>query len=64
MAEEVLEKIENRAAGLRTWLSESAPYISADQKHLDANTPERAYWHHGYLMALQDVAKMMRLQDG
>lgn len=26
-----------------------------EQRHLDAGTRERAYWHHGYLMALRDV---------
>jgi len=25
-----------------------AAHDDVDQKHLDAHTPERAYWHHGY----------------
>lgn len=36
-------------------MAEEAPYVTADQRHLDANTPERAYWHYGYQAALADV---------
>jgi hypothetical protein len=36
-------------------IADEAPYITADQRHLDANTPERAYWHYGYQAALRDV---------
>ena len=31
-----------------------------DQRHLDVDTPERAYWHHGYQAALTDVLAMLR----
>ncbi len=30
------------------------------QSHLDANTSERAYWHHGYLVALIDMRDLLR----
>lgn len=36
-------------------LSDEAPYVVADQKHLEQYSPERAYWHHGYRAALQDL---------
>jgi hypothetical protein len=36
-------------------MTEETPYTTADQRHLDANTPDRAYWHLGYQAALQDV---------
>jgi hypothetical protein len=36
-------------------MDEDAPYATADQRHLDSNTPERAYWHFGYQTALQDI---------
>lgn len=52
---EILKRIENRYQGQCEWLLEDAPYTLSDQKHLDANTPERAYWHHGYTAALADV---------
>lgn len=32
------------------------------QSHLDANTSERAYWHHGYLVALIDVRNLLQGQ--
>ncbi len=40
-----------------------APYTDVDQRHLDANTPERAYWHHGYQAALNDVMTMLALEN-
>ncbi len=52
------KRFEDRRSELLKWLSENAPYVAADQKHLDENTPERAYWHHGYLSALTDVATL------
>ena len=55
------EKLQARASGIGAWLADNAPYVSSDQKHLDADTPERAYWHYGYRAALLDV---LRLTDG
>lgn len=57
---DIADRLEHRADKQRDWLSENAPYAQADQKHLDAGTPERAYWHYGYMTALRDVVKMMR----
>lgn len=51
--------IEQRRNGIRNWLDENAPYIGADQKHLDAATPEQAYWHFGYERALSDVLALL-----
>lgn len=51
--------IEQRRDGIRKWLDETSPYITADQKHLDAATPEQAYWHYGYERALSDVLVLM-----
>jgi len=45
------------AEGLRKWLKENAPECCDEQRHLDAGTPERAYWHYGYLCALDDVLR-------
>lgn len=44
-----------REEGIREWLNEHHPECFAEQKHLDAGTAERAYWHHGYMMALSDT---------
>lgn len=53
--------------GLRAALADRAQemegYVSDDvrmeQKHLDAGTVERDYWHYGYLIALRDVLKRL-----
>jgi len=46
---------------LREWLVDNAPYAAADQRHLDENTPERAYWHHGYQSALNDIVDLLTI---
>ncbi len=51
--------IERRRDGIREWLDEESPYTDADQKHLDTDSPERAYWHHGYQAALSDVLDLL-----
>jgi hypothetical protein len=49
----------DRRDAIRGWLDDEAPFTASDQKHLDANTPERAYWHHGYQAALADVIDLL-----
>lgn len=49
------EAANKRATGIRTWLEDNASHVFADQKHLDADSEARAYWHYGYLAALRDV---------
>lgn len=51
--------LEDRRDGIGDWITEYAPYIAADQKHLDEDTPERAYWHYGYRAALVDVLNLV-----
>jgi hypothetical protein len=51
--------LQHRRDGIRAWLDDEAPYTGCDQKHLDANTPERAYWHHGYQAALTDAIDLL-----
>ena len=31
-----------------------------EQKHLDAGSDERVYWHHGYASALKDVLRFLQ----
>ena len=52
-----LDAIRARHDALQRELADAAPYAAADQRHLDANTPERAYWHLGYIAALTDVLR-------
>ena len=53
------DDIEARIAALEAWLRNVAPDIADEQKHLDVDTPERAYWHYGYLVALRDVRDLL-----
>lgn len=57
---DLIAKLEQRRDETREWLQDEAPYINADQKHLDENTPERAYWHHGYQQAISDVIAQLK----
>lgn len=54
-APSLTERLEQRISGILEWLKENAPEISEEQKHLDAGSAERAYWHYGYAMALRDI---------
>ena len=54
----IASAIRSRLNDIREWMADEAPYLSADQRHLDANTPERAYWHFGYQAALQDILNL------
>lgn len=55
-----LQQLEARRDGLKEWLQDEAPFTFADQKHMDTNSPERAYWHHGYAAALSDALDLLR----
>ena len=55
---EISAALRARMKGIREWMAEESPYIIADQRHLDAHTPERAYWHYGYQAALCDILKL------
>lgn len=48
-----------RAENLTSWLKENAPQCFREQKHLDAGSAERAYWHYGYLSALRDIITLI-----
>ena len=48
-----------RIEGLRRWLRENAPECFDEQLHVVEGTPERAYWHYGYLVALRDMRALL-----
>jgi hypothetical protein len=50
-----ISKLIARRDGQREWLKLHYPETFSEQKHLDEGTPERGYWHHGYMMALTDI---------
>ena len=55
-----ISAISERICRLSTWLEDEAPYAEFDQRHLDANTPEQAYWHLGYRAALADILALIK----
>lgn len=55
----IISAIRARLQGIRKWMAEETPYVTADQRHLDEHTPERAYWHYGYQAALSDVLTLI-----
>jgi predicted transcriptional regulator len=57
-AEERLAILAQRRDQIRKWLAEEATDTN-EQKHLDADTPEQAYWHHGYQSALDDMIDLL-----
>ena len=53
----IIDAVRSRYEGQREWLKENHPETFEEQKHCDGGTPERAYWHHGYMMALGDILR-------
>lgn len=49
----------DRIEALKSWITQNAPEVGEQQLHLDDATPERAYWHFGYLNALEDVRELL-----
>ena len=41
-----------QAERIAEWLDDEAPYAEVDRRHFRINSPERAYFHLGYLRAL------------
>ncbi len=52
-------KLEAQRASILRWLECTAPNAECDQKHLDADSTEQAYWHLGYQSALSDVLNLL-----
>ena len=52
--------IQNRAEQIDLWLKENCPECKHEQGHLVENTPERIYWHYGYMVALRDVLRLLK----
>ena len=62
--ERTYDRIMGRVVELEAWLDQEAPYARFDQRHLDAHTPEQAYWHLGYQRALRDVLSAIKETGG
>jgi len=58
------QQIEQRISQLGSWLEDESPFARFHQRHLDPGTPEQAYWHLGYMTALQDALSLMQSESG
>jgi hypothetical protein len=58
LAIELVEKMAERVGNI-DGCADFKEHLSA-QRHLDAGTPERAYWHAGYASALKDILRTLR----
>lgn len=58
-AEESLAILIERRDDIREWLAAAGRVEIKQQRHLDAGTPEQAYWHHGYQAALDDMIELL-----
>lgn len=59
-----INAIKARIVEIESWLDDEAPYARFDQCHLDGGTPERAYWHLGYVTALADAIAQLTRETG
>jgi hypothetical protein len=58
-----IARFRQREAGLTQWCA-GWRHLLNEQRHCEEGTPERAYWHHGYLMALRDVLRILDATPG
>ena len=54
-----LALLAERRDRIREWLAQEGEHTDFEQRHLDAGSPEQAYWHHGYQAALDDMLKLL-----
>lgn len=60
----LLQRLRKRCDGQVEWLREHHPEVFNEQKHLNAESAERAYWHFGYAAALRDILNQMPPENG
>lgn len=53
------EEVRERADELAAWISESSSDVVGEQRQLDEGSPEQAYWHYGYMVALRDMLRFL-----
>ena len=59
----VVERLRLRADGIEDWLQELKSRCKIEQKHLDEGTPERVYWHYGYMVAFKDLMDLLERES-
>ena len=60
---ELIELLTEQRDNVRNWIDTEAIETVSDQHHLIESSPERAYWHHGYQAALDDVIRQISAKD-
>ena len=61
---ELIVRLRERGAQLTEWLQKEGVQYLTEQRHLDPDTPERTYWHLGYLAAVNDVLRQVAQSNG
>lgn len=56
---DMIELLIERRDNIRDWLDDVGAKTTVDQCHLVEYSQERAYWHHGYQAALDDVIRQI-----
>jgi hypothetical protein len=54
-----LSPLIERTKGINKWLMDVGPSCFAEQRHLNAGSVERVYWHYGYMVALNDALRIL-----
>jgi hypothetical protein len=55
--------IVERIAAMEEWMRQYGSSALREQRHLDRDSIERAYWNYGYLIALQEALALVTDQD-
>jgi hypothetical protein len=58
---DILPDLSQRRDLIREWIARDAREALSEQDHLVEGSPERAYWHHGYQAALDDIIRRLHL---
>lgn len=54
-----ISALEQRVKGIGEWLDKNGAACFTEQRHLREGTPERIYWHYGYMVAVRDVLRFL-----
>ena len=63
LLDKLIAQLKGRHDGLLKRLDKEHPEVFTEQRHVHKGTSERAYWHHGYMMALSDVLRALGAHD-
>jgi hypothetical protein len=56
---DIVPDLTQRRDLIRDWIARDACEALSEQDHLVEGSPERAYWHHGYQAALDDIIRRL-----